>query len=294
MKKILTLMTVIVVISTFCTPAIGHERKKEMKKGILLVAFGTSIKEADVSFENIERLARKRFKNEEIRWAFTSRIIRRKLAKQGINIDSPTIALAKMHDEGITSVVVQSLHTICGAEYDELKAIVNDFKDGPNAFDHIALGAPLLSSYDELMRVATAMLKEVPKERKSNEAVILMGHGNEHHYSDLAYVAASKVFNDMDPLVFLGTVEGHPTLNDVVVQCKKAKVKKAYLMPFMSVAGDHARNDMSGPDKDSWKSVLEANGISCIVILKGSAEYDSIASIWLDHLEEAMNKAKEE
>jgi sirohydrochlorin cobaltochelatase len=29
------------------------------------------------------------------------------------------------------------------------------------------------------------------------------------------------------------------------------KIKKAYLMPFMSVAGDYAKNDMAGDEDDS-------------------------------------------
>ncbi len=291
MKKAITLASLIIVAS-LCGPtiAVGHGEKKAMKTGILLVSFGTSDKEAKVSFENIERLAHKKFKDTEIRWAFTSGIIRRKLAKSGVMIDSPTVALSKMYDDGFTSIAVQSLHTIGGAEYDELKEIVAKFKVGPEAFDKIELGAPLLNSYADLLRVAKEMLNEVPKERKNDEAVVLMGHGNEHHYSDLAYIAAAKVFKELDPLAFVGTVEGHPTLETVVEQCKAAKVKKTYLIPFMSVAGDHAKNDMASDDDGSWKSVLEKNGITCVAVLKGSAEYDSIASIWIEHLETAMDK----
>ena len=29
----------------------------------------------------------------------------------------------------------------------------------------------------------------------------------------------------------------------------------------MLVAGDHARNDMAGEDEDSWKNILERDGI---------------------------------
>ena len=60
-------------------------------------------------------------------------------------------------------------------------------------------------------------------------------------------------------------------------------------MPFMSVAGDHAVNDMAGEEEDSWKSVLTDAGISCTPVLKGTAEYDDIVKIWVDHLEEAVS-----
>ena len=60
-------------------------------------------------------------------------------------------------------------------------------------------------------------------------------------------------------------------------------------MPFMSVAGDHARNDMAGGEEDSWQSILAGAGITSVPILKGTAEYDEIVDIWLDHLRGALS-----
>ena len=60
-------------------------------------------------------------------------------------------------------------------------------------------------------------------------------------------------------------------------------------MPFMSVAGDHARNDMAGPGDASWKSILEKEGIECVVVLKGTAEYQDFVDIWVDHLRAAFS-----
>ena len=61
-------------------------------------------------------------------------------------------------------------------------------------------------------------------------------------------------------------------------------------MPFMAVAGDHARNDMSGEKEGSWKSVLTKNGFTCEVILKGTGEYPEIVDIWIDHLRSALTQ----
>ncbi len=55
-------------------------------------------------------------------------------------------------------------------------------------------------------------------------------------------------------------------------------------MPFISVAGEHAKNDMAGDEDDSSKSILTTAGIECVPILKGSAEYDPFVEIWVDHL----------
>jgi len=56
----------------------------------------------------------------------------------------------------------------------------------------------------------------------------------------------------------------------------------------MSVAGDHARNDMAGDEDDSWKSILTKEGIACVPVLKGSAENDAIVAVWVDHLKSVM------
>jgi len=63
---------------------------------------------------------------------------------------------------------------------------------------------------------------------------------------------------------------------------------KRNTMPFMSVAGVHAQNDMAGDEKDSWKSILTQAGIKCVPILKGTAEYNEIAAVWIDHLGELL------
>ena len=104
----------------------GHTAPK--KVGILLVAFGSSLPSAQVSFDNIENTTKAAYPDIPLRWAYTSHIIRKKLAKQGKHLDSPEVALAKMQDEGFTHVAVQSLHTIGGAEYHDLSRTVGAFK----------------------------------------------------------------------------------------------------------------------------------------------------------------------
>ena len=57
-------------------------------------------------------------------------------------------------------------------------------------------------------------------------------------------------------------------------------INKVYLMPFMLVAGDHARNDMAGDGGDSWKSVLEQGGFQVEIILKGLGESPAFQKIY--------------
>ena len=87
--------------------------------------------------------------------------------------------------------------------------------------------------------------------------------------------------------VLVGTVESFPELKNVMAKLEIAEKKKVALMPFMLVAGDHAKNDMAGED-DSWKSQLEDEGYDVRIIMKGLGEFDGIRRIFLDHIEETM------
>ena len=260
----------------------GHGDKAPKKVGILLVAFGSSEPSAQVSFENIDKKVKATYSGIPVRWAYTSTIIRKKLAKQGKHLDSPEVALAKMQDEGFTHVAVQSLHTIGGEEYHDLRRTVGAFKM-MGGFKRVVLGYPLLSTQEDMQGAVDAILTTIPKDRQKGDAVVLMGHGT-HHPSNAFYAALMFQLQLKDPNIFVGTVEGYPEVGDIKDLLLKKKIKKAYLMPFMSVAGDHAKNDMASDEDDSWKSIFSKAGIQCVPILKGTAEYDIFVDMWVDHL----------
>jgi len=270
------------VLSGYAYAASGHARTDSKKVGILLVAFGSSEASAQVSFQNIDKKVKATYPDIPVYWAYTSHIIRDKLAKQGKLLDSPEVALAKMIDEKFTHVAVQSLHTIGGAEYHDLRRTVEAFKL-MGRFQRIVLGYPLLASQNDMQRTVNAIIKYIPKNRKKDEAVVLMGHGT-HHPSNAFYAALMFQLQLRDPNIFVGTVEGYPEIGLIKELLLQKKIKIAYLIPFMSVAGDHAKNDMAGDEADSWKSILTINGITCVPVLKGTAEYDDFVDIWVDHI----------
>ena len=282
MKKLIYAAVVLAMVLCAAN-AYAHKEAREMKKGILLVAFGTSEASAKVSFQHIEAKVKKAFPGVDVRWAYTSHIIRHKLAGQGDIILSPAQALAKMMDEGYTHVAVQSLHTIPGEEYHELAMTVNGFKTMPGGFDRLILGFPLLGAQDTVAKAVDAIFATLPKARKANDAVVLMGHGT-HHPGNIYYSAMNWQLQQKDPNIIMGTVEGYPELGDVIAWLKERKTGKVWLMPFMSVAGDHAKNDMAGDEEDSWKSRLTKAGFSCQTVLKGTAEYDEFTDIWVEQL----------
>ncbi len=285
MKKLHVLVVASVVLLSLVAGvalASHHGESKEQKKAILLVAFGSSEESAQVSFENIDKSVKKAYPDIPVKWAYTSHIIRKKLAGQGKQLDSTAVALAKMVDEGFTHVAVQSLHTIAGAEFHDLRRVVGSFKS-MGGFESIILGYPMLATQKDMVRAVDAVLATIPKERKANEAVVLMGHGT-HHPANAFYAALMLQLQLKDPNVYLGTVEGYPDLDTILTLLKKNQIKKAYLMPFMSVAGDHAKNDMAGDEDDSWKSIITKAGIACVPVLKGTAEFKQFVDIWVDHL----------
>ncbi len=268
----------------------GHGHRKPAKKAILLVTFGTSVPSAQKVFKTVEAAYRKAFPGVEIRWAYTAKFIRDKLAKQGQVLLSPQAALARLMDQNYTQVAVQSLHVIPGAEFHDLVAVVRGFKGMDPNFRPL-VGYPLCSTTDDLQAVARALLADLPKGRTSKQAIVYMGHGTPHP-AGVVYPAMAYILKKSNPMVFLGTVEGYPTLEDVKAGLLAAQVKQAYLLPFMTVAGDHAHNDMAGPEPDSWKSVLEKAGIRCIPVMKSITQNPAIVKIFIAHTKKVMKHFK--
>ena len=280
----------VISLLALCDPALaGHGGQRPEKKGVLLVAFGSTVPEARAALDNIDARARTRFPGLEIRWAYSSRIIREKLAAEGVRFDSPAMALARMMDDGFTGVAVQSLQTIPGEEFHALQKTAQAFSGLPKGMDTVTLGLPLLAEPADVEACAKAVMASLPAERKQDEAVILMGHGTRHP-ANIYYPGLQYSLSRLDPLVLVGAVEGTPSLDDVRGVLKDRKVSRAWLLPFMAVAGDHALNDMSGDGADSWKSVLTADGVTCVPVLRGTAEVPAFVDIWLDHLQAALER----
>ena len=154
-------------------------------------------------------------------------------------------------------------------------------------FEKILVARPLLSSARDMETVAGTLMNNIPG-RKPADAVIFMGHGTGHHPADAIYLAMNQVFQDIDPRAFVRTVEGELTIETLLPKLKQLKIKKIYLIPMMSVAGDHALKDMDGDQPDSWKSILTRNGYPCESILKGTADYPEIVAVWLEHLQAVL------
>lgn len=287
-RSLRLILAAALTLTIICPAFAGHGKVEPPKKGILLVAFGTSVPEARVSLENIGEEVAKAFPDTEIRWAYSAAIIRNKIKRtENMIIPSPATALAQMGDEGFTHVAVQSLHTIPGQEFSDLTKTAKAFDGIPKSISHISIGTPLLTSPNDLAAMAKVLPATVPADRKKNEAVIFMGHGT-HDPGNIYYPGLATYLQEEDSNIYVGTVEGYPALDNIIPKLKAKGIKKVWLMPLMSVAGDHARNDMAGSEDDSWKSILTKEGFNVNTVLKGTGEYDTVVAQWVEHLKEAV------
>ena len=123
---------------------------------------------------------------------------------------------------------------------------------------------------------------------KPGDAVVLMGHGNDRGPGDLTLAATAAAFHKADPHVWLATVEGSNSFDNVLPKLKASGAKRVWLQPFMIVAGDHANNDLAGPEEDSWASRIKAAGMTPMPNLKGLGQLKGIQDIFLSHTQNAV------
>lgn len=261
-----------------------------MKKAILVVSFGTSYHETrKKTIEACENKIKESFEGYDFYRAFTSGMIINKLRKRdNMEIYNPSEVLEQLYKAGYEEVVVQSLHIICGDEYNKLKDMVAEYEE---KFEKISLGRPLLTYIDDYRETVLGVKQDLDK-MDIDEAIVFMGHGTEHE-SHSAYPAIEYMFRDYGINAFVGTVEGYPELEQVIKKLKDKNIKTVDLLPFMLVAGDHAINDMASDEEDSWKTILEKEGFNVKVHLKGLGENPYIQEKFKNHAIDCMREMQE-
>ena len=243
---------------------------------ILVVSFGTS--HADTREKTIDRIEediQKAYPDEKVYRAWTSKMIIRKIwNRDGVKIFNVKEAMEQMKADGIKNVIVQPTHVINGIENDLMQEDVKAYADD---FESISFGTPLLTTEEDNVRVAKAVAGDLQPEKEN--ALVLMGHGTSH-YANSVYAALDYRFKDMGyDNIFLGTVEAYPSLVSLMKQVHAYHPKKVILAPFMIVAGDHAKNDLSSEEEDSWRSQFEKEGFQVECLLKGLGENETIRQL---------------
>ena len=254
-----------------------------MKKGILVVSFGTSHMDTMAkTIDVLETEIAEAFPDRKVYRAFTSRMIIRKLKQtENLHVDTIKEALEKMLEDGIEDLIVQPTHIINGIENESM---IMDIMEYMLRFRRVRTGKPLLSSVDDYKKSIHAVMSET--ELDDDEMLVLMGYGTYHH-ANAAYPTLEYTFHALGyQQVLVGTVESFPELKNVMDKLEIAGKSKVALLPFMLVAGNHAKNDMADGE-GSWKSELEAEGYQVRGILKGLGEFAGIRKIFLEHIEDA-------
>ena len=276
---------------------------------LLVVSFGTSFNDSRAEdIGGIEKALAAAYPDWSVRRAFTAQIIINHVqARDGEFIDNMDQALERAVDNGVKNLVIQPTHLMHGAEYDELTAAVDNYKD---QFESVKISEPLLGEVGadasevnaDKENVAKAIVAEavstsaydsLDAAKEDKTAFVFMGHGTSH----TAKVTYSQMQTQMDNLgyenVFIGTVEGEPeetSCEAVIEKVKAAGYTKVILRPLMVVAGDHANNDMAGDDEDSWKSMFTADGsfeqVDCQIA--GLGRIADVQQIYVDHAKAAI------
>lgn len=255
---------------------------QEKKEAILVVSFGTSHEDTrKLTIEAIEKDIAQAFPHTQIYRAWTSKIIMIKIKERdGIYIPSVTQAMEQMKKDGITDVIIQPTHVINGVENEQM---TEDALKFTGVFQSLTFGTPLLTTAEDNRKVIGAVAQEF-KHLSQEEALVLMGHGTTH-YANAIYAALDYEFKDLGfANIYLGTVEAYPSLESIFRMLEEKSTKKICLAPFMIVAGDHAKNDLSGDRPDSWYSRFKESGYEVHCVLKGLGEYRKIRELFVEHV----------
>ena len=277
---------------------------------LLVVSFGTSFNDSRAEdIGGLEKALQTAYPDWSVRRAFTAQIIINHVqARDDEKIDNMDQALERAVNNGVKNLIIQPTHLMHGAEYDELKEAVDNYKD---KFESVTIAEPLLGEVgddatvinDDKKAVAEAITAQAVESSSYDSldaaeadgtAFVFMGHGTSH----TAKVSYSQMQTQMNELgyknVFIGTVEGEPeetSCENVIEAVKAAGYKKVVLRPLMVVAGDHANNDMAGDDDDSWKSQFEASGAfdEIDTQIEGLGRIDAIEQLYVQHTQAAMD-----
>ena len=300
----------------------GHGQQANHKTAVVLAMFGTTMEPALEGLLNIKRQISKAYPNTPIKIAFTSNIIRRiwqqrsadpeyiknnsSIPAEILKAQGPLATIANLQDNGFDTIIVQPTHIALGEEFTDLSAYVaglnsiKTIKPKFQPFHKLVISRPALGTVgskhpyvDDITAVAESLALDAKFSAEKKAALVYMGHGNDYFPSGGPYLQFEDRMRTMYPNVktYIGTVEGFPCFDNVLARLKKDQVKKVVLKPFMTVAGDHARNDMAGAEEDSWQSMLSRNNIEVIPVIRGLGEQNDFAMVFVSHLADAAADA---
>ena len=322
--------------------------QKKSNKVILLVAFGSTWEQAYDTFDKVVDEYKAAFPDWDVYLSFSSAICINN-ARAGENVDpkdfyDPEHWLTAIGLAGYQQIVVQSLQVIPGEEYRRVRdSYVKDFMNNRNndftdeymkKLDRqVVIGTPLMAEVEDTYTLAHTLNNESDiKSAVANGIVAFMGHGNPEGYDyyggNIRYLQLESNLRDINENYYVGTVDMEDTYAEdvlkhiaggrfnyvvgdmgITVDYPANASKKAQLFVLMSIAGDHAHNDMADPEDDeSWYSLFNAAGIETEAYetnftepcwhqykagdeyIPGLAERSAVRQLWINHTTKAIAK----
>ena len=314
----------------------AQKAQSKNEKAILLVAFGSTWNNSFLAFDATKAEYEKEFPGYDVYVSFSSDICINR-ASVGENEDEngnivkrdyyePRYLLHAIGAAKYKEIRVQSLQVIPGEEFANVVACVKKFmNNGYIASAHlddkylaelaeneaIFLGMPLLNDPDKDVPEVASQLDELYKNEAKQGAVLFMGHGNPDTYdtfkANVRYTQLEEALQKYSKNYFVGTVDMPDNYKqDVLGRMKDLSIQKGkvHLHALMSIAGDHAHNDMAGEgeeywddeepasEENSWFEFFNHNGYEAVVPVKnnhplGLLELKGILNVWINHTKSA-------
>jgi len=322
--------------------------QKKNNKVILLVAFGSTWEQAYDTFDQVVADYKSQFAGWDVFLSFSSAICINN-ARAGENVApkdyyDPEHWLTAIGLAGYKQIVVQSLQVIPGEEYRRVRdSYVKDFMNNRNSDfttaymksidKQVAVGTPLMAEESDAQKLAQTLNDEPDVKAAAQQGIVaFMGHGNpvgyDYYGGNVRYLQLESYLRNINPNYYVGTVDMAETYAaDVLehidggnfnysvgampvgVNYEKNTSKAAQLFVLMSIAGDHAHNDMADDEDDeSWYSLFNAKGIATNAYetnfkeacwkkyksgeeyIPGLAERSAVRKLWMNHTREAIAK----
>ncbi|MBU1341253.1 MAG: sirohydrochlorin cobaltochelatase [Proteobacteria bacterium] len=247
---------------------------------VILTAFGTTAR-AFLTYEKMDLAFKQAFPDQQLYWAYSSRMVKHAMKRKNRpDLKDPLEMAQSLAEMGHEWVVMQSLHLICGHEFDRLVT------ERSHVNIRSSMGLPLLTSYMDYEKTAAALAPLFPQDQ--TRAILLVGHGTDHP-AWTAYPALEGILRrQYGQRLFVGVVEGYPGMNHTLERIKKAGFKKLCLIPLMLVAGVHFKQDLTC-DEDSWQKTFEKHGIDVSMVDHGIGDMKAIIDIFCNHISDALD-----
>lgn len=263
-----------ITASLFAIIALLYPVSVSARSAILVTHYGSSDDNTrSLTIDKITEDITAAFPDFEVRQAYISPVVRKNLAKKGIEVESPVEALLRLKVDGFDTVFVQSTTIIDGIEMEEVRKSVREVNP---FFSFISVGEPLLYTPDDCDNLVD-ILAQFPC--GANESVIYVGHGN-FRPSTATYTQLDYMFRIKGHRAFhVSTIEGYPDVKAVACELADEKnIRKVTLLPLLLVCGNHTKIDIAGEFADSLKEL----GYDTSVVMRGLAELPLVRQLYVD------------